>query len=258
MRRKKIRPRVNEVEHEYLKQYRRNKGDEVILVISDLHAPYNHPEAVNFLEAIKYKYRPTKILGIGDEVDFHALSFHDTDPELDNAYAELIKARKVIKKIYKLFPKMDLVHSNHGSMLYRRGKVHGIPRHMLKSYNEVLEVGKGWKWHIDYKYQMCNGQWLFMTHGLKKNGLALAKEMGMCVVQGHYHTTFEINYTSSPLSLNWNLACGCLIDDKSMAFAYNKVNSQRVILGCGIIINGQPKLIPMILKKGGMWDKIVH
>ena len=43
MRKKRIRPRVNEVEHEYLKQYRRNKGDEVILILSDLHAPYNHP-----------------------------------------------------------------------------------------------------------------------------------------------------------------------------------------------------------------------
>jgi hypothetical protein len=60
------------------------------------------------------------------------------------------------------------------------------------------------------------------------------------------------------MSLNWSMMVGCLIDDKSMAFAYNKVNSQRVILGCGIIINGQPKLLPMILKKGGMWNKIVH
>ena len=60
MRRKKIRPRVNESEHEYLKQYRRNKGDEVILILSDLHAPYNHPQAVEFLEAIKYKAKQLK------------------------------------------------------------------------------------------------------------------------------------------------------------------------------------------------------
>ena len=233
-------------------------GDEIILCISDLHAPYNHPQAIPYLKAIKKKYNPTKILNVGDEVDYHALSFHDTDPSLDNAYAELVKARKVIKKLYKLFPKMDLVHSNHGSMVYLRGKAHGIPRHMLKSYNEILQVGNGWKWHVDYKYKMVNGQWLFMTHGLKKNGLMLAKEMGMCVLQGHYHTNFEIGYTSSPLSLNWSMMCACLINDKSMAFAYNKVNSQRVILGCGIIINGQPKLLPMILKRGGKWDGVVH
>ena len=105
MRKKRFRPRLNEIEYEYLKQYRRNKGDEVILVLSDLHAPYNHPEAVEFLEAIKYKYQPTKILGIGDEVDFHALSFHDTDPELDNAYAELVKAKKLSKKYINYFLK---------------------------------------------------------------------------------------------------------------------------------------------------------
>ena len=76
---------------------------EIILCISDLHAPYQHPQAISFLRAIKKKYKPTKILNVGDEVDYHALSFHDTDAELDNAYAELVKARKVIKKLYTLF-----------------------------------------------------------------------------------------------------------------------------------------------------------
>ena len=54
------------------------------------------------------------------------------------------------------------------------------------------------------------------------------------------------------------MAVGCLIDDHSLAFAYNKVNSARVILGCGIIINGQPKLLPMVLEKGGRWNNQVN
>ena len=153
---------------------------------------------------------------------------------------------------------MVLVHSNHGSMLYRRSKTHGIPNYMLKDYNEVIGVGNGWKWYADYKHTMNNGQTVFMTHGMKKNGLALAKEMGMCVIQGHYHTDFNIAYTSNPMALNWSMMCGCLIDDDSRAYAYNKVNSARVILGCGIIINGQPKLIPMVLERGGGWNGQVN
>ena len=137
-------------------------------------------------------------------------------------------------------------------------KKHGIPNYMLRDYNEVLGVGDGWKWYPDYKHKMNNGQCLFMTHGMKKNGLTLAKEMGMSVLQGHYHTEFNITYTSNPMSLHWSMMVGCLINDDSLAFAYNKINSARVILGCGIIINGQPKLLPMVLKKGGRWNGIVN
>jgi hypothetical protein len=46
---------------------------------------------------------------------------------------------------------------------------------------------------------------------------------------------------------------GCLIDDASMAFAYNKVFKERPVIGCGIVINGFPRLIPMALDKHGRW-----
>jgi hypothetical protein len=230
------------------------------LCVSDLHIPYHHPDAIRFLKAIKKAYNINDnnpnhhIFNVGDEADFHGISYHEKEQSLDTQHNETLKAREVFKELEELFPKKVLVHSNHGSMLYRRGKTSGIPNYMLRDYNEVIGVGKGWKWYSDYKHTMNNGQTLFMTHGMKKNGLALAKEMGMCVLQGHYHTCFEIGYTSNPMNLNWSMMVGCLIDDNSRAYAYNKVNSARVILGCGIIINGQPKLIPMVLEKGGRWN----
>ena len=260
---REYRLRLTKSEHDIVKDMR-NSEDEIILVLSDLHIPYHHEDSINFLRAVKEHYNiednnPNHhIWNSGDEADFAGISYHEKEQSLDNQHTETIKARKVFQELEELFPNMILVHSNHGSMLYRRGKTAGIPNYMLRDYNEVLGVGEGWKWYADYKFQMNNGQWVFMTHGMKKNGLALAKEMGMCVLQGHYHTTFEINFTSSPLSLNWNMAVGCLIDDHSLAFAYNKVNSARVILGCGIIINGQPKLLPMVLEKGGHWNGQVN
>ena len=90
------------------------------------------------------------------------------------------------------------------------------------------------------------------------NNFASMSSAGMSVIQGHYHTEFNITYTSNPMSLHWSMMVGCLINDDSLAFAYNKINSARVILGCGIIINGQPKLLPMVLKKGGRWNGIVN
>jgi hypothetical protein len=46
---------------------------------------------------------------------------------------------------------------------------------------------------------------------------------------------------------------GCLINQKSMAFDYAKNFRTRFIVGCGIILNGIPRLLPMVLNKEGRW-----
>ena len=109
------------------------KGDEVILVISDLHAPYQHEDALEFLRAVKEKYQPNLVLNVGDELDYHALSFHASDPDLDSAGVELKRGQKVLKEFEEIFPEMVLVDSNHGSMKYRKAKVNGIPRELMVS-----------------------------------------------------------------------------------------------------------------------------
>jgi len=51
---------------------------------------------------------------------------------------------------------------------------------------------------------------------------------------------------------------GCLIDQKSMAFSYAKNFRTRFIIGCGIILNGITRLLPMVLNNKGRWiGKIV-
>ena len=128
----------------------------------------------------------------------------------------------------------------------------------IKSYNEILEAPKGWNWHNTLTLNLINGQQLFFCHGMKKDGQKQAEAMGMNVCQGHYHTEFNIKYSSSPSQLIWSMQIGCSIDDASLAFAYNKITPQRPIIGHGIIINGIPKLLPMILDKNGRWNGIVH
>jgi hypothetical protein len=222
-----------------------------------MHIPYNHQDLLLFLTAVKDKYEPTRVLCVGDEVDYHAMSFHDSDPDLPSASDELKEAINILKPIYKLFPKVDLVDSNHGSMVYRKGKHHGIPRKFLKDYGDILEAPDTWIWHNDLTITLPNNQKLYMCHGMNKNGLRLASSMGMCTVQGHYHTEFNIQYGSSPAQLYWSMQVGCLIDDDAMAFHYNKVTPTRPIIGLGIIIDGQPRLIPMVLNKNGRWNKKV-
>lgn len=230
-----------------------DKQDTRILVISDMHIPYHHKDAFKFLGKLKKVFKPTRVINIGDEVDNHGISFHDSDPDLMSAGDELIASRKYIKQLEKMFPRMDLVHSNHGSLSYRRGKAGGIPRHFLREYDDVLGVGKGWKWHEEIVVNVSEHQDIIFRHQFSANVLKAAEQMGCCCVQGHYHSKFEISYTSSPRNLNWGMTVGCLIDKKSLAFEYNKLQVKRPILGVGVIENGLPMLIPMVLDKDGNW-----
>ena len=186
-----------------------------ILVISDMHIPYHHKDSIKFLKEIKKEFKPDTVINIGDSLDFHAISMHDSNPDLFSAGQE------------------------------------------LKDYGEFLGTKK-WKWTDDLTLTMSNGQRCFFTHGRSADILKVSQTMGMSAVQGHYHTKFVISWWANPDNLFFGMNVGCLIDQKSMAFAYAKNFKTRFILGCGIILNGIPRLLPMVLNQKGDWiGKIV-
>lgn len=223
-----------------------------ILVISDFHGPYNHPDAVKFLAACKKKYSPDTVVCIGDEVDFHALSYHESNPDLDSAGKELEKAIKALTPIYKLFPKVTVIESNHGSMVLRKALTGGIPQRAIKSYNDILEAPKGWKWVFDAIIKTPIGP-IYFCHGKVGAPGRLASLMGMSAVQGHFHERAQINYISTPERLIFDAHTGCLADDKSLALGYNKINPKRPIVSILVVINGVPHIQPMVLNKKGRW-----
>lgn len=228
-------------------------GNNSILVISDQHFPYNHPDIIAFLRTAKERYKPDRIINIGDELDWHSISFHEHDPDLMSPSDELQTAINRISPLYDIFPEMDLIESNHGSLVYRKGKHHGLPRHVFKSYREVLGAPPGWHWHFDLTIKLPTGNFCYFHHGKSANGIKLSQSMGMCVVQGHYHESFCVEYWGNPIGLYWSMQVGCLVDNHSLAMAYNKTNMKRPIIGCGLILNGQPHLLPMILDESGRW-----
>lgn len=225
-----------------------------VLLISDLHIPYHHQDALAFLGHLKEKYNPTRVICLGDELDKHALSYHDSDPDLPSAGDELRKSLPVVAELHKMFPKMDIIESNHGSLVWRKAKTFGIPKHYIKGYNDVLGVGDGWKWSFDLTITLPNGQKCYIHHGKTSNVIKLSQQMGMCAIQGHFHESFKIDYWGNPNGLFWAMQCGCLIDDDALAFSYNNVNIKRPVIGTGVIVDGQPILEPMILDDNGRWS----
>ena len=231
------------------------KGYDRVLIISDLHCPWQHPDAFDFLRALKKKIKPQFVLNLGDEADAHALSFHETNPDLPSAGDELSLAKTELHELEKIFPEMTLLHSNHSSLIYRRALKHGMPRAYLRNYNDFLEVGKGWKWVDDINFRLSDGSEVFATHGMAADGIKLAMQYGKNVIQGHFHSKFNIQYFSNPDRLVWSMQCGCMTKQSSLAFEYARNFKMRFIIGTGAIIDGQPKLFPMRLNRDGRWDR---
>jgi hypothetical protein len=165
---------------------------------------------------------------------------------------ELDSSKEYIKQIEDIFPNVTEVDSNHSSLVYRRALKYGMSKQFLKPYGEFLGTRK-WKWVDDLTLTMSNGQRCFFTHGRSADILKVSQTMGMSAVQGHYHTKFLISYWANPDHLFFAMNVGCLINQKSMAFNYARNFKTRFILGCGIIINGVPRLLPMVINDKGNW-----
>ena len=218
-----------------------------ILWISDLHAPFHHKKAIQFLKDLHEKYNFTRVIIGGDEADAQGLNMHGVNPDLPSAGQELEMTKEVLKELYKIFPVADILESNHTSLAYRRAFKAGISKGYMKNYNEIFDAPEGWVWHDDLLITLPNGQQCYFCHGKSADGLKLSRNMSCNTVQGHYHSKFQIQYWSNPRNLYWSMQAGCLIDDKSMAMNYNKLTVDRPIIGTGAIIDSHPILFPMDL-----------
>lgn len=220
-----------------------------ILFISDQHIPFHHSGMFDFLAMLKEKYQPTRVVNVGDELDKHAMSYHDHDPDLPSAGDELERSLPFVKQMETMFPNMDIIESNHGSLHLRKAKSSGFSKRYIRSYNEILEVGGGWKWHHDLTLDMS--EWgapdVYVHHGKTKRAIMTSKAMAMSHVCGHFHESFGIEYWANPKGLYYGMNIGCLIDDKKLAFTYNKIFPHRPIIGTGLIIEGKPVVETMKL-----------
>ncbi len=223
-----------------------------VLIIPDLHCPVHHVDAFKFLKRIKDQLpEDTIIINLGDETDGAAWSFHQKDEELDSAGHELDKAIIYLQEgLLPLFPKMYILESNHGSLLSRKMKHHGIPLRALKPMPELYETPL-WEWHDEIIIDTHQGP-VYFTHGKSSAYGRLSKEMGMSCVQGHFHTKFEITWHESIGQKKFNMICGCLVDREHMAMNYAKNLPLRFQLGAAYIdSNGWPSLVPMPLDENG-------
>lgn len=223
-----------------------------ILLIGDLHSPAMHIDTIKFLTAIKKKFSPKTIVLTGDEINWESISFHTKNPDLPNPKRELEDAIEKLTPIYKLFPKASILESNHGSLVFRKAEASGLPSSVIKSYREMIQAPKNWKWYFDLTLSTDLGP-IYFHHGKSSSIEKLSKSMGMSAAQGHFHSKFYVSYWASPMGLFWDANAGSFADHKHPAMAYGKNALNKGIMGCIMIVNGIPQLIPMVVGKNGRW-----
>ena len=231
------------------------------LIIGDLHIPFHHVDSWRWLAAIKKKYLNNRsiVLSIGDEVDGNQISMHDKDPDvLFSPSSELEACIETIHMkggLHELFPKLTILDSNHGSLVYRRAKKGGLPVHYLRELKDVYQTPK-WNWTDEVYLKTGKGD-IYVCHGRSSVSGKLVGSLGDIygTVQGHFHGKHSITFYNGGNKNRFCAYTGCLIDEKNLAFNYGRLSVAKPILGSVLITeDGTPLLLTMTLDKNNRWD----
>src|SRR3569833_1581860 len=76
----------------------------VVLAIPDLHCPFEHPDSLEFLKAVRDNYKPDQVVCLRNKADFCAFSRFPRDPDGLSPGAELQAAIDHLFLFYKEFP----------------------------------------------------------------------------------------------------------------------------------------------------------
>lgn len=216
-----------------------------VIVIGDMHAPFTHPEYLEFIKDAKRRFGCNVVVNIGDETDQAALSRYDSDPDGMSAGDEHSAALEALKPWYKTFPTMTVLESNHGVRPFKRAFRAGIPSAYMRTYTEFMRSPNGWQWT---KRLVLDGVLYFHGEPFSgKDGAINAALKNRCSsVIGHIHTHGGAQYHRAFKDEIFGLNVGCGIDDKAYPFKYAQDNATRPTLGCGVIIDGREAFfVPM-------------
>ncbi len=234
------RPRLTEVEQKLIQQHR-NQSESRVLVIGDLHEPFCLDGYLDFCKSTHDKYKCNQVVLIGDVIDNHYSSFHESDPDGFGAGEELDRAIHKLSAWYKAFPVADVTIGNHDRLIRRKAFTGGIPKRWIKEYSEVLGVPG---WNFTDRVVIDGVQYI---HGESGKAIKKAKDDMMSTVQGHRHTEMFTEYAVGANFRVFGCAVGCGINHESYAMAYGK-NFKKPAIGCAVIFGGEFALnVPMSL-----------
>ncbi|MCP4484778.1 MAG: metallophosphoesterase [Flavobacteriaceae bacterium] len=224
------RPRLTKREQEVINNLRNDTSNRV-LVIGDVHAPFERKDYLKFCKETYKKYNCNTVVFIGDIIDSHYSSYHETDADGLGGAQELDLAIKSISKWYKAFPDAYVTVGNHDAIIMRKAQTSSIPSAWIKHYNDVLGT-PNWKWVTDVVIDDVR-----YVHGHKSSKARTAAKRDMqSTVTGHYHTDMYVDWMFGANKAVFALAVGCGIDSRSYAMGYMQ-GGKKEALGCGVVLD---------------------
>ena len=206
------------------------KKERRILVIGDIHAPFSLEGYLDFCKEVYAKHNLNQVIFIGDILDNHYSSYHETDPNGMSGGTELEYAISEVAKWAEAFPIADVIIGNHDRIIMRKAFSSSVPVEWIRSYNEVL--GTNWDWSERIVYD--NVQYV---HGEGGTARTKAKNDMMSTVSGHIHTQAYCEWMVGRNFRVFGMQVGCGIDSETYAAAYAR-NFKRQAIGCGVVLGG--------------------
>jgi predicted phosphodiesterase/NTP pyrophosphatase (non-canonical NTP hydrolase) len=169
----------------------------IVGIIGDTHVPYELEGYLEFCQNVFSAYGVDTVVHIGDLIDHHSLSFHQSEPMLKGAHCERIDARERLQEWYKAFPKLTLIHGNHDLIPQRQLKNIGMDAEVwMKPLKDVYEMPKGWV--LEDEIEIDDVLYHHGHTALGVNGFRKDAEMRMqSTVTGHNHSNAGISATAT-------------------------------------------------------------
>jgi metallophosphoesterase superfamily enzyme len=201
-----------------------------VLVIGDLHEPFCLDNYLDWCVKQYNLWHCTEVVFIGDVVDNHFSSYHETSADGMGGADELKLAIKRIARWRDAFPVATVIIGNHDRIIMRKAQTSAIPSKWIKSYKEVLETPD---WNFVERYEVDNVQYI---HGEGGTARTKCRADMMNTVQGHLHTQAYTEHYVGKCFRVFGTQVGCGINHKSYAMAYAKYG-KRPAVGCAVILN---------------------
>jgi hypothetical protein len=215
-----------------------------VLHIPDLHSPFIHKYALQFVKDIYHQYHCDTVVFGGDIFDNYSWSKYPTDPNKLTGRSEFQRAKRQIKGWVEAFPVAKITTGNHDVRLFKRLKEARVPENMvISNFNELWNLPNTWQWS-----DRVTIDGIIYMHGSRSGESAHtnnAKDNRRSTVSCHTHSTAGIAYMANTNDTIFGMNTGCLVNDKEIGFAYANELTRRPVLGCGVILDGFPIIIPL-------------
>ena len=230
---------------------------ERIVVVSDLQIPYHDPKAVHNLIDFMKRYKPDRVVSIGDEIDLPQISRWERG-RLGEYAGTIGKDRDTTVKLLEQLRVSDVIRSNHTDRLFNyiasyAPGLYGIPELRLENFLRLPELGITY-WRkpmpIAPGWVAVHGDHGRISQVAGQTALKQAQSHGKSVVCGHTHRLGLSSVTEASGGILGRILTGFevgnLMDFKKAHYTHGSANWQQ---GFGLLYvdgrNVTPVSIPV-------------